>query len=215
MYKEKRRGDRGHPCLTPFVGCTRTLFSPSIKMYSSFSYICLITLSKVGGIALWRRCDQNCCHQPKTRAVGHPCNPCNPMWCPTKTCSKDLQACSWNLACTFRGCFEWLWRAHFSMALGFQWTKYCSWDVGICQSPWALPSFGADLLPVNYFVYTVVKLMHLVLDSFGCLRLVCQLFCTLSLVLPEQPRLWKVGYMMDLSYDPCLPLRQKLALHII
>jgi len=61
MYKEKRRGDRGHPCLTPFVGCTRALFSPSIKMYSSFSYICLITLSKVDGIALRRRCDQSCC----------------------------------------------------------------------------------------------------------------------------------------------------------
>ena len=62
MYKEKRRGDRGgHPCLTTFVGCTRALFSPSIKMYSSFSYICLITLSKVDGIALRRRCDQSCC----------------------------------------------------------------------------------------------------------------------------------------------------------
>jgi len=61
MYKEKRRGDRGHPCLTPLVGCTRALFSPSIKMYSSFSYICLITLSKVDGIALRRRCDQSCC----------------------------------------------------------------------------------------------------------------------------------------------------------
>ena len=61
MYKEKRRGDRRHPCLTTFVGCTRALFSPSIKMYSSFSYICLITLSKVDGIALRRRCDQSCC----------------------------------------------------------------------------------------------------------------------------------------------------------
>jgi hypothetical protein len=30
-------------------------------MYSSFSYICLITLSKVDGIALRRRCDQSCC----------------------------------------------------------------------------------------------------------------------------------------------------------
>jgi hypothetical protein len=30
-------------------------------MYSSFSYICLITLSKVNGIALRRRCDQSCC----------------------------------------------------------------------------------------------------------------------------------------------------------
>jgi len=63
MYnqREKRRGNRGHPCLTPFVGCTRALFSPSINMYSSFSYICLITLSKVDGIALRRRCDQICC----------------------------------------------------------------------------------------------------------------------------------------------------------
>jgi hypothetical protein len=33
------------------------------------------------------------------------------------------------------------WRAHFSMALGFQWTKYCCWDVGICQSPWTLAIF--------------------------------------------------------------------------
>jgi len=48
------------------------------------------------------------------------------------------------------------------MALGFQWTKYCSWDVGICHHLEHLPSFGSDLLPVSYLVNAVVKLKHLV-----------------------------------------------------
>jgi hypothetical protein len=67
--------------------------------------------------------------------------------CPTNFAARILKilACSWNLACAFKGCFIWYRRTHL-MALGFQWTKYCSWDVGICQSPWALAFFWNLLL---------------------------------------------------------------------
>jgi hypothetical protein len=53
-----------------------------------------------------------------------------------------ILACSWNLACTFRGCFYMVLEVPFLMELGFQWTKYCSWDVGICQSPRAASNGG-------------------------------------------------------------------------
>ena len=33
--KGKNRGDRGQPCLTPWVGCTQAVLSPSFKTYSS------------------------------------------------------------------------------------------------------------------------------------------------------------------------------------
>eukprot|EP00983_Pelagomonas_calceolata_P021308 667836-Pelagomonas_calceolata.AAC.1 len=38
MHRENRRGDRGQPCLTPFVRRTRALSSPSIRIYSSSWY---------------------------------------------------------------------------------------------------------------------------------------------------------------------------------
>jgi hypothetical protein len=42
------------------------------------------------------------------------------MGCPTDFAARILKilACSWNLACTFKGCFHMLWRAHSSTALG-------------------------------------------------------------------------------------------------
>ena len=90
-----------------------------------------------------------------------------------------------NLLAHVKDAFIWYWRNHFLMALGFQWVKYCSWEVGICHSLWALAFFCADLLPVNYFVNAVVKLKHLV-DNFGCPRLVCYFFAY-SFVLPALP----------------------------
>ena len=104
------------------------------------------------------------------------------------------------------------WRAHFSMALGFQWTKYCSWDAGICQSPWTLAFFWADLLPVSYFANVVAKThtSGLKLWEFpACLLIVLH---TLSCI--ARARMWSAGYMMDKSYDPFLPLHQTLVLHI-
>jgi len=64
--------------------------------------------------------------------------------CPSDFAAGILKilACIWNLACTFKGCFYMVWKGHFLMALGIQWTKYCSWDVTICQSPWTLTFFG-------------------------------------------------------------------------
>jgi hypothetical protein len=38
------------------------------------------------------------------------------IWCLTDFAARILKilACSWNLACTYKGCFVWYWRAHFS-----------------------------------------------------------------------------------------------------
>ena len=65
------------------------------------------------------------------------------------------------------------------MALGYQWTKYCSWMLLFANHLELLLSFASQL-----FVNAVVKLKHLVYN-FGCPRLVRLLFCIISLVLPE------------------------------
>jgi len=56
-----------------------------------------------------------------------------------------------------------------SMALGFQWTEYCPWDVGILNPCLLL----ADLLPASYLVNAVVELKHMVHNS-ECPRLQCK-----------------------------------------
>ncbi len=39
MYREKSKGERGHPCLTPRVGRTLACLVPSTSTYSSASYL--------------------------------------------------------------------------------------------------------------------------------------------------------------------------------
>jgi len=97
--------------------------------------------------------------------------------------------------------FIWYWRR----ALGFQWTKYCSWDAGICQLPWALAFFWSGSF-ASYFVtlsnsniwFTTLDAPDLFARFFAYSLLYCQ---SMSV---------ECWLMMDRSYDPSLPLHQLL-----
>jgi len=103
-----------------------------------------------------------------------------------------LQQGSWRslraviiLLARLKDAFIWYWRARFLMAPGFQWTKYCSWDVLFANHPKYLFSFGADLAGQLFLLMSFsLKLKYLILNS-GCPRLVCKLLSILALVLPE------------------------------
>jgi hypothetical protein len=60
-------------------------------------------------------------------------------------------ACTWYLS------------AHFSMALGLQWTEFIVPGMLVCANhPIILLSFGANVLPASYFNNAIVELEYLI-----------------------------------------------------